>query len=87
MQCDEEAEIGDTGSSSHLDEGIGLETFGVFHGDFEAIAGGEAGGVILEVNGLQDVGQIADIIQTAGEYVLLVLHLRLRQGHGEELPC
>lgn len=49
---------------SHLDEGIGLQTFGVLHSDLQSIGCGAEDGMVFEGDGFQYVGQIASIVQT-----------------------
>lgn len=49
---------------THLDEGIGLQTFGLLHGDLQAVGRGAEDGVVFERDGFQKVGQIARVVQT-----------------------
>lgn len=62
---------------THLDECIGLKTFGVLHGDLQAVGRGGEDGVVFESDCFQDVGQIASIIQTGNQSILLIISLRL----------
>lgn len=48
---------------THLDEGIGLQTFRVLHCDLKAVGCSCEDGVIFEGDCFQDVGEIASIVQ------------------------
>lgn len=63
---------------THLDEGVGLQTFGVLHGDLQAVGGGAEDGMVFECDCFQDVGQIAGMVQTGHQNVLFIVGLRLR---------
>lgn len=67
----------------YLDEGVGLDTLGILHGDAQPVGRGEAGGVVLEVHGPQEAGQVPGIVQAGRQRVALAAGGRLRrERHG-----
>lgn len=60
-----------------LDEGIGLQTFGVLHSDLQAVGCSAEDGVVFEGDRFQYVGQVASIVHAGHQNILLIVGLRL----------
>lgn len=69
--------------SPYLDEGVGLDALGILHRHSQPAGRGQAGGVVLEVHGPQEAGQVPGIVQAGGQRVALAAGGRLgRERHG-----
>lgn len=72
---------------TYLNKGIRLHTLCIFHCNLDSVFSSETGGVLSEMNGLQDGGEVPNVVEAGHQAVVAVLrgllvYERHRPPHG-----